>query len=131
MGSERKDQPDAPLRAGDCSLPLSEAACVSLVTLYGPVVKAACHRILGDAALAEDAAQEAFLLLVRKLPRLPPETILGGWLYVAACHVARTQIRKHRRRAHRENQAMEYLMKPGQDTLWRELEPLLDDTILS
>jgi DNA-directed RNA polymerase specialized sigma24 family protein len=43
------------------------------------MVKAACHRILRDAALAEDAAQEVFLLLVRKLPSLPPETILGGF----------------------------------------------------
>ena len=31
------------------------------------MVKAACQRILGDAALAEDAAQEVFLLLMRKL----------------------------------------------------------------
>src|SRR5688572_23342677 len=95
---ERTEQPDAPLRAGDCELPLSEATCSSLAAAHGPMVKAVCHRILGDAALAEDAAQEAFLLLVRKLPSLPPKTILGGWLYVAACHVARTQLRTHQRR---------------------------------
>jgi len=128
---EKEDQPDAPQRAGDCALPLTEAACVSLVTLHGPMVKAVCHRILADAALAEDAAQEVFLLLVRKLPSLPPQTILGGWLYVTACHLARTHLRKHLRRSHRETQAMEYLMKPAQDTLWRELEPLLDDAMLT
>ena len=95
------------------------------------MVKAVCQRILADTALAEDAAQEVFLLLVRKLPLLPRETILGGWLYVTACQVARAQLRKHLRRSHRETQAMEYLMKPAQDTLWRELEPLLDDAMLT
>lgn len=120
-------------RAGDCVLPLSEAACCHLVTLHGPMVKAACHRILGDAALAEDAAQEVFLLLVRKLPSLPPRTILGGWLYVTACHLARTHRRTNARRWQRENQpeVMENLMNPAQDTLWCELEPLLDDAMLT
>jgi RNA polymerase sigma factor (sigma-70 family) len=99
--------------------------------LHGPVVKAVCQRILGDVPLAEDVTQEVFLLLVRKLPSLPPQTILGGWLYVTACHLARTHLRKHVRRSQRETQAMEYLMKPAQDTLWRELEPLLDDAMLT
>lgn len=123
----------APQRAGDCALPLSEAACSHLVTLHGPMVKAACHRILGDAALAEDAAQEVFLLLVRKLPSLPPQTVLGGWLYVTACHLARTHQRTNARRWQRENQpeVMENLMNPAQDNLWRELEPLLDNAMLT
>jgi len=94
----------APQRAGDCALPLSEAACAQLVCLHGPMVKAACQRILRDPALAEDAAQEVFLLLVRKLPSLPPRTILGGWLYCTACHLARTHQRTHARRWQRENQ---------------------------
>src|SRR5207244_8450782 len=114
-------------------LPLSEAVCAHLVTLHGPMVKAACHRILGDATLAEDAAQEVFLLLVRKLPSLPPQTILGGWLYVTACHLARTHQRTHARRWRRENQpeAMENLMNAAQDTVWCELEPLLDNAMLT
>jgi RNA polymerase sigma factor (sigma-70 family) len=123
----------APQRAGDCVLPLSEAACARIVRQHGPMVKAACHRILGDAALAEDAAQEVFLLLVRKVPSLPPKTILGGWLYVTACQLARTHRRANVRRSHRENQAeaMEPMMNAAPDNLWRELEPLLDDAMLT
>lgn len=125
-------QTQAPLRAGDCPPPLSEAACVRLVRAHGSMVKATCQRILGDEALAEDAAQEVFLLLVRKLPSLPPQTILGGWLYVTACRVARTHQRAQIRRQHRENrpEAMENLINLGQDPLWRELEPLLDDGMM-
>jgi RNA polymerase sigma factor (sigma-70 family) len=120
-------------RAGDYAPPLSEAACSDLVTRHGPMVKSACQRILHDAALAEDAAQEVFLLLVRKLPSLPPQTILGGWLYVTACHLARTYRRTHTRRWQRENQpeVMENLMNPAQDPLWRELGPLLDDAMVT
>ena len=125
----------APERAGDCVLPLSEEVYSQLVSLHGAMVKAACQRILRDPALAEDAAQEVFLLLVRKLPSLPTRTILGGWLYVTACHLALTHRRTHARRWQRENQpeAMENLMNPAQDThsLWRDLEPLLDDAMLT
>jgi RNA polymerase sigma factor (sigma-70 family) len=94
------------------------------------MVKAVCRRILREETLAEDAAQEVFLLLVRKLPSLPPQTILGGWLYVTACHLARTHQRTDARRLRRE-QVMEHLMNPAQDTLWDELEPLLDDAMLT
>lgn len=123
----------APERAGDCVLPLSEAACSDLVNAHGPMVKAACRRILGDESLAEDAAQEVFLLLVRKLPSLSPRTLLGGWLYLAACRVARTHGRTLARRREREHRAevMENLMNPSQDTLWRDLEPLLDDAMMT
>jgi RNA polymerase sigma factor (sigma-70 family) len=120
-------------RAGDCKLPLTESACAALVTFHGPMVKAACQRILGDATLAEDAAQEVFLLFVRKLPSLPPQTILGGWLYVTACHLARTHQRTSARRRQRENQAetMAHIMIPNDNSMWRELEPLLDDAMLT
>src|SRR5258705_2155722 len=133
MDNKTEGESRAPQRVGDCVLPLSEAACSHLVTLHGPMVKAACHRILRDVALAEDVAQEVFLVLVRKLPSLRPRTILGGWLYVTACHLARTHQRTNARRWQREKQpeAIEYLMKPAEDTLWRELEPLLDDAMLT
>ena len=133
IDNKTEEQLRAPYRARNCALPLSEAACARLVTLHGPMVKAACHRILGDAALAEDAAQEVFLLLVRKLPSLPPQTILGGWLYVTACNFARTHQRTDARRRQRENrpETVEQLMNAPQDSHWRELEPLLDTAMLT
>src|ERR1041384_8393979 len=97
------------------------------------MVKALCQRSLHDAALAEDAAQEVFLLLVRKLPSLAPQTILGGWLYLAACRVAQTHVRTNARRQERENQPedIETFMNPAHDVLWRDLEPLLDHAMLT
>src|SRR5438045_20151 len=73
------------------------------------------------------------MTLLLKLPSHPPRTSLGGMLNFTACHMARTHQRTHTRRWQRENQpeVMETLMNPAQDTLWRELEPLLDDAMLT
>src|SRR5687768_4102108 len=133
MHDQLQDQTPAPQRAADCASLLSEETCRRLVAEHGPMVKAACQRILNDPVLAEDTAQEVFLLLVRKLPSLPPRTTLGGWLYVTACHLSRTQQRTHARRRRRENhpETIEYLMNPARDQLWCELEPLLDDAMLT
>ena len=95
------------------------------------MVKAACHRIIGDHSLAEDLAQETFLLLIRRLPSLSPQRILGGWLYVTACNLARTHLRAQMRRKIRETQpeALDHFMNPNEERVWLELEPLLDDAI--
>jgi RNA polymerase sigma factor (sigma-70 family) len=122
-----------PLRAGELALPLDDAACAALVAEHGPMVKAACLRVLGDPGLADDAAQETFVLFVRKVRTLPARTVIGGWLYHTATHVARTHLRTRTRRAAREAQpeALDQLMPTESTTHWRELEPLLDDAMLA
>jgi RNA polymerase sigma-70 factor (ECF subfamily) len=94
----------------------------------------ACRRILGDEALAEDAAQEVFVLYVRKRTRLPAEVCLGGWFYRSACHVARTLGRERRRRAAREEAAMrgaepERGVEDERARAWAELAPWLDEAM--
>jgi RNA polymerase sigma-70 factor (ECF subfamily) len=63
---------------------------------HGPRVLRICRRILGDAHLGDDAAQEAFLRLWRALlsgegPRAP-----GGWLVRAAASAAIDSLRRRR-----------------------------------
>ena len=124
--------PKAPLlRAGDIAWPLDETTCAALMAAHGPLVKSACQRILRDPALAEDAAQEVFVLFTRKGARLPPGTVLGGWFYQTATLVARTHLRTLARRKARETHAvaLENLMPPPQTNAWREVEPLLDEAM--
>lgn len=127
--------PDRPLllRAADLGASLDGRVCAALVAQHGPMVKAVCARILRDAALAEDAAQEVFVLFVRKATTLPAETILSGWFYQTAGHIARTHGRTRARRHVRETQpeALENLMPSEPSSVWLELEPLLDDAMLT
>lgn len=126
-------RPVSPQRVEDCSLPLNEGICTVLLRSHGPMVRAVCRRIFGDAALAEDTAQEVFLLLMRKSHlHCRAKTVLGAWLYLTACHLAQTHHRAQARRALREKraEAVDYLMTQSQDALWLELSPLLDAAML-
>lgn len=68
----------------------------TLVEREGPSVIAACQRVLGDRAEAEDAAQEAFLLAYRKLGAFRGDGALGGWLMRIAIREARDRAIRRR-----------------------------------
>ncbi len=122
------DEDLAALRAGKTS-----AACERIVALHGPLVKSACHRVLRDEALAEDAAQETFVLLMKKACSLPPDTSLAGWLYHAACRTALNHQRTAMRRRVRENslEAIHQMTPDTEPNLWTEIEPHLDEAMLA
>jgi RNA polymerase sigma-70 factor, ECF subfamily len=61
----------------------------------GAVVRA-CYRILGDAAEAEDAAQEAFVIAYRSLASWRGEGVFGAWLGRIAVRVALRQAARRR-----------------------------------
>src|SRR3954452_4155098 len=51
-----------------------------LVEREGPAVVAACARVLGDRAEAEDIAQEAFVIAYRSLSSWRADGAFGAWL---------------------------------------------------
>jgi RNA polymerase sigma-70 factor (ECF subfamily) len=67
-----------------------------LVDREGPAVVAACARILGDRAEAEDVAQEAFVIAYRSLGTWRADGAFGAWLSRIAVRLAirRSQSRK-------------------------------------
>lgn len=67
-----------------------------LVDREGPAVVAACARILGDRAEAEDVAQEAFVIAYRSLGTWRADGAFGAWLSRIAVRLAirRAQSRK-------------------------------------
>ena len=109
----------------------SQAAFTELVTRHLDLVySAAFRRTDGDAALAEDIAQQVFTTLARNAAALRGHTLLPGWLYVATRHAAASALRVERRRKAREQeaQAMNHLTSsPATD--WRQLRPELDAVI--
>lgn len=122
------DEDLAALRAGRTA-----AVCEKIVALHGPLVKAACRRVLQDESLAEDAAQETFVLLVKKATSLPPDTSLAGWLYHTASRTAMNLRRTAMRRRLRENsvEAMNQMTSDTQPNPWNEIEPHLDEAMLA
>jgi len=55
-------------------------------------------RLVGDSSEAEDLALETFVRMQNKLPSIPEEYSLGGWLYRVATNLGLNAIRDRKRR---------------------------------
>ncbi len=60
-----------------------------LVVRHRPVLETLCRRMLGDHALAEDAAQEAVIVALTSLDRLREPDRFGAWLIGIGLNVCR------------------------------------------
>ena len=68
----------------------------ALVRLAAPTALAAARRVTGDASLAEDAAQEAFLRAFRALDRYRPQSSFRAWVRTIAIRCAIDLVRRRR-----------------------------------
>jgi RNA polymerase sigma-70 factor, ECF subfamily len=91
------------LRAGDAR------AFEELVALHQHRVFGVALRMLGSAAEAEDAAQEAFVRAHRSLPEFRGDAKLSTWLYTIVSRLCLTRLRAGDRRA----------VRHGEETLLR------------
>ncbi len=58
------------------------------------VYRWALRFMAGDAPAAEDLVQEAFIRLLRELPKLSQTDDLGGWLYLVTANLAFDRLRR-------------------------------------
>lgn len=79
-----------------------------LVEREGPGVIRACHRILGDHAEAEDAAQEAFVTAYKSLATWRADGPFGAWLTRIAVRIALRTVSRRRTVAWRDPRAHDH-----------------------
>jgi putative isomerase len=106
----------------------SPQALAEIVRRYQDLVYAACYRILGDAALAEDAAQATFLVLWQKAGRLGAQVSLAGWLYRTAGWTSMNAKKMQRRRQEHEQRAARMIPEERriEGASWEDIRPCLD-----
>src|SRR5436190_13513659 len=109
----------------------SEAAFGEIVRRYADFVYSAALRQMGSPEPARDVAQTVFTALARKAGSLHANTLLIGWLCHAGRLAALEQLRRDRRRLHRERQAMEWHEPAEAGNDWDAVGPLLDEAIAS
>ena len=90
------------------------------------MVFAACRRILGNRADAEDAAQDCFFRLARNVEKLRPP--IAGWLHTVAVRVSLDALRKRSSARARQEAAaqLEARKPPPRDPTWDEVKGAVD-----
>jgi len=101
-------------------------AFATIVKRYTDLVYAACRRVLGSQARAEEAAQETFLHLLRKADSVTGS--LPAWLHMTATWKAIDAARKDSARRRRE---ISYgTDRPMLETSrWEDISPLVDESL--
>ena len=106
-----------------------EIAFQALVTRHGPMVFAACRRVLKDSHDAEDAFQATFLVMVRAARARQLTASLKGWLYRVAYRIALRASKNAARRRQREQRVARTGVALSQSELEPDIRPVLLEEI--
>jgi RNA polymerase sigma factor (sigma-70 family) len=106
----------------------SQDAFRQLVERHLPMVYCAARRIVHDAHLAEEVAQNVFTTLAKKGKLIQQAQVVGGWLYNTTRHLSFNTVRGEQRRREREQTAMAMQaldLAPDDPRLTEYLEPAM------
>ncbi|WP_035603125.1 sigma-70 family RNA polymerase sigma factor [Haloferula sp. BvORR071] len=107
----------------------SEKAFAELARRYGGLIYHASLRQTGRGDLAQEAAQNALLILARKAKGLGEVPSLAGWLHRTACYEAAKLLRRERRHDARMKQMPVPDSPDDGEHGWLEAAPLLDQAL--
>ena len=129
VGPDPEPSADADL-VGRFARSADPAAFAALVRRHGPMVLAACRRML-PAPDADDAFQAVFLVLLRKAAVVRPAGAVGGWLHGVAVRTAqKARVAAARRRRREMNTVASPGREPGVSALEHaELRAVLDEEL--
>src|SRR5438477_9976007 len=98
-------------------------AAEDLVAAYGDRAYRLATRITGNAEDAEEAVQDAFLSVIRKIDAFRGDSAFGSWLYRIVTNAAYQNCRKRRRRG--ADISLDTLL-PAFDARGRHVAPVPD-----
>lgn len=103
----------------------------ALVRQYVGLVYHSALRRIGDTHAAEDITQQVFTLLARKAGRVSTHETLIGWLHTTTRLEVHQFLRRERRRAVHEREALMVndLNTPNPECEWERLRPVIDDAL--
>ncbi len=107
----------------------SERAFAELARRYGGLLYHATLRRTARADLAQEAAQNALLILARKAKGLANVPSLAGWLHRTVCYEAAKLLRRERRHDARMKQVPPPDGPDDGALAWQEAAPLLDQAL--
>jgi RNA polymerase sigma factor (sigma-70 family) len=112
----------------------SQSVFAEIVARHIDWVYSVSRRRVIDAALADDVTQAVFIILAKKADKLPPGTILAGWLMKAIQYSATDALKRQSRRRRYERKAAKMNQNATPDSLaqsdWDELMPCVDEALL-
>ncbi len=107
-----------------------EAAFQALMKRHGPMVWAACQRVLPNSQDAEDAFQATWLTLARKANQVSSHDSIAGWLYTVAYRLALTTDQGIKRRRTMEQRVRRHpSASPLEEVTGQELLTALDEEL--
>jgi RNA polymerase sigma factor (sigma-70 family) len=106
-----------------------QAAFAEVVARHGPMVLAACRRILGHHQDAEDAAQATFLVLAKKAGAVTWQPSVAGWLHAVAFRLAQ-KVRSRRGRRRTADGVSDMSAPPANtEADWDRVQAVIDEEI--
>ncbi|MDB6031943.1 MAG: polymerase sigma factor, sigma-70 family [Verrucomicrobiales bacterium] len=108
----------------------SQGAFRELVERHLPVVYSTARRMVNDAQLAEEIAQNVFTTLAQKAASIRSSQVLGGWLYNTTRNLAMHALRSEQRRRAREQTAFDMQsFDQNEETpdITQHLEPAMEE----
>ncbi len=109
----------------------SQDAFTALVNRHLNLVYSAALRQVRSPQMAEEVSLSVFTQLARHATTLAPGTILTAWLYQVTRNAAIDVVRSEARRQAREQIALQMNALDENDTNWTQIEPLLDEAMVS
>ena len=97
-----------------------------IASRYAAMVYATCNRVLGNAAEAEDVAQECFEILAQR--RQGPKSHLGAWLHKVATNRAIDRVKADKRRKDREARFVAE-RRSASEIQWDDIYAYVDEAV--